>query len=217
MMNDLVSAILEKPNAKIIVEKVNRELEAELTKRQAFYEMIDQDTKAEFVNGEVLFHSPVKKRHNDAAGHLYNLLKPFSSLMKLGYVGFDKILVSLTRNDYEPDVCFFRQEKAKDFKADQMIFPIPDLAVEVLSSNEQHDRVTKFEDYQEHGVQEYWIIDPAAKSVEQYILKEGKFELILKSTEGHIECRVVEGFRIPISAIFDETANLEALMQLLQE
>ena len=41
-----------------------------------------------------------------------------------------------------------------------MHFPVPDLAVEILSSNVRHDREIKFKDYQTHGVAEYWIIDP---------------------------------------------------------
>src|SRR5207249_9648363 len=73
----------------------------------------------------------------------------------------------------------------------------------------------KFEDYEAHGVREYWIVDAEAECVEQYVLDEGAFRLLLKSGSGDIESRVVPGFRIPIRAIFDSAPNLETLRRLL--
>jgi len=215
-MIDLVNTILESSQAKLIIDKVQKKLVEEQRKRKEFYAIIDEDTKAEFVNGDIIYHSPVKKEHNDAAMLIVTLLKPFAMLRNLGYVGFDKIMISLTRNDYEPNVCFFNQTKAKKFVKGQMHFPVPDLAVEVLSSNEKHDRETKFNDYQDHGVEEYWIIDADKEILEQYILKNGSYELNLKASEGRVTSVAVKGFKIPIKAIFDEQENLKTLRKLLQ-
>jgi Uma2 family endonuclease len=77
--------------------------------------------------------------------------------------------------------------------------------------------VTKFEDYERHGVREYWIVDPDDETVEQYVLESGRYRLLLKSGEGHIRSHAVEGFVIPIRAIFDEAANLEALREMLKD
>ena len=42
----------------------------------------------------------------------------------------------------------------------------PDLVMEILSpTTQRHDKFTKFNLYQQAGVQEYWIVDPASKSV----------------------------------------------------
>jgi Uma2 family endonuclease len=125
-------------------------------------------------------------------------------------------MVSLSRNDYEPDVCFFGVEKEKKFhKQDQMQFPAPDFVVEVLSpSTEKHDREVKFKDYAAHHVSEYWIIDPDKKFVEQYLLKDGAYELNLKSKSGIITALAIEGFSIPIEAIFDSKENLKTLKQI---
>ncbi|GLC89056.1 Uma2 family endonuclease [Lysinibacillus piscis] len=58
------------------------------------------------------------------------------------------------------------------------IYGAPDLMVEVLSpSTARKDRGDKKELYEKHGVKEYWIIDPVAKSIEVYLLKEGKYNL----------------------------------------
>ena len=217
---DLVEVILEHSDAVLIVQQVQNKLNNEQRLREEFYEIIGEDDKAEFVNGEIIYHSPVMKRHNDATKQLLKLLDIFTAMLKLGYVGVEKILTKFTRNDYEPDLCFFRPEKAKDFKPGQLIFPVPDFVVEVLSKSSlkviEHDTVTKFADYQKHGVAEYWIVDPEEETVEQYVLENGKYHLLLKSGEGTIRSRVVEGFAIPIRAIFDEAENLAALREMLK-
>lgn len=215
-MKDIVAQILDIGHAPLIIDKVQKALAEEAQKRHEFYEMIGEDDKAEFINGQAVFHSPVKKEHNDASSLLHNLLKNYVMKNKLGYVGYEKIMVSLTRNDYEPDVCFFKTEKSKDFKKGQMLFPAPDLTVEVLSSNVNNDRVVKYADYEAHKVQEYWIIDAKKEVIEQYVLENDAYELKLKSKEGHIESVAVEGFKIPISAIFSEEDNLKALSKILK-
>jgi Uma2 family endonuclease len=132
---DLVDVILEQSDAVLIVERAQEKLRSEQQKRQEFYDLIDEDTDAEFVNGAVFYRLPAAKRHHDAAKHLFNLLHTFVQRFQLGFVGFQKIMTRFTRNDYEPDICFFQQDKSKDFQPNQVIFPVPDLAVEVLSNS----------------------------------------------------------------------------------
>lgn len=215
---NLVDEIMEQPSAPLIVRAVQERLEAEQRKRAEFYENINEKDKVEFINGEVVYHSPVVKEHNDVTRLLLKLLDTYVYLNQLGYVGVEKILVKFTRNDYEPDLCFFNSEKAKDFKKGQMFFPVPDLAVEVLSKSKkslERDRKIKYDDYEIHGVSEYWMIDPDDETIEQYVLENGKYRLVLKSSEGSIHSHAVKGFVIPIRAIFDEAANLAALRGMM--
>ena len=211
-----VEQALQMPDAVLFVQKLETALEAEKKKRQYFYEIIDENKKMEFINGEIFFQSPVKKQHNSATKLLCLLLQTFVAKHKLGFVGIEKILVSLTRNDYEPDVCFFGNEKAKDFTNNQMQFPAPDFVVEVLSdSTAKYDRETKFQDYAAHGVREYWIIDAEKEVIEQYFLQDEKYELILKAKDGTIESMIVTNFKIPIQSVFDEQENLKTLSKLI--
>lgn len=76
------------------------------------------------------------------------------------------------------------------------------------------DRGIKFEDYAAHGVKEYWIVNPRQKTIEQYVLPEegDTYELLKKVSIGDsIESVVMKGFRIPVSAVFDEDVNRETL------
>ena len=145
-------------------------------------------------------------------------LDTFVAKHQVGFVGIEKIIVSLSRNDYEPDVCFFGNDKAKDFKPRQAQFPAPDFIVEVLSdSTEKNDREIKFKDYAAHGVVEYWIVDPEKQIVEQYVLENEGYELSVKAKDGEISSVVLPEFKIPIRAVFDEADNLNALTKLIAD
>ena len=67
-----------------------------------------EQQKVEFINGEVFMHSPAKIRHTEVIKRLVFLLGIYVDRGELGWVGFEKCLICLTRNDYEPDVLFLR-------------------------------------------------------------------------------------------------------------
>lgn len=212
----LVEQLLRSPRLPQLVRELDTIIQDEAAQRKAFYNTITESDKAEFINGEIIFHSPVKLRHNDASINLLLLLRTHVARQSLGYVGHEKILVSLTRNDYEPDLCFFGSEKAKEFTPDQMLFPAPDFVVEVLSkSTAANDRGIKFDDYASHGVVEYWIIDPVGETVEQYRGADGVYELVIKAQTGLVRSFAIDGFEIPVRAIFDEAENQLALAAII--
>lgn len=212
----MISELSHSPGLPLIVEQFQSILQSEHEKRQRFYEELLETQKAEFINGEIVLQSPVKMRHSNASENLFALFKAYVNKHHLGYVGHEKILVALTRNDYEPDVCFFGTAKAQAFTPDQMKFPVPDFVAEVLSgSTEAVDRGIKFEDYALHGVGEYWMVDPVQECVEQYALRDGVYTLVAKTKTGTIESVVVKGFVIPVRAIFDPNEQVIALRAIL--
>lgn len=215
-MNVSLNQILEMPNAAILAERLRIALAEEQKNRRHFYEIITEGKKMEFINGEIIFHSPAKLRHTNSVKLLTKLLDTYVFKNDFGYVGGEKMLISLTRNDYEPDVCFFEKAKSQDFKPDQMQFPAPDLTIEVLSpSTEKTDRETKFQDYAAHGIREYWIVDAKKETIEQYFLQAEEYELLLKAKDGTIQSVVLPDFKIQIRAAFDEQTNLEELKRII--
>jgi Uma2 family endonuclease len=217
-MKALVEELARAPQLPLYIQELQDILAAERARREEFYDTVTEDEKAEFINGEVIVQSPVKLRHNRVSKLLLRLLDTYVDGRDLGFVGHEKIMVSLTLTDYEPDICFFRHEVADTLAADQMHFPAPDLVVEVLSeSTEAIDRGIKMEDYAAHGVGEYWLIDPDREVVEQYTLQDDVYELRLKSGSGEITSTTLPGFTIPIRAIFDTQINLTTLQTLVQD
>ena len=216
-METLLEQLSQSPRLPQYLLRLEELMAAEKEKRREFYKIIEENKKMEFINGEIYFQSPVKLRHNLASGRLYNLMLNYVVINDLGLVGYEKLLVSLTRNDYEPDICFWKKEIADNFLPDQMQFPAPDFIVEVLSkSTEKHDREIKFEDYAAHNVTEYWLIDPVKKVIEQYVIEEEKYELKHKAQgEEIVFCQTISGFNIPVNAIFDEIENMKKLKKLM--
>lgn len=195
-------------------------LKSEMQERIAFREKITEDDKAEFINGKIVMHSPASDGHNESVLHVAILSNVFVNVHGLGKVRAEKALIELTRNDYEPDIAFWSKAKADKIETEQNVYPAPDWVVEVLSKGSvKRDRVTKFEDYAAHGISEYWIIDTKKQCVEQYILpSEDSSIYVLKSLStisDMIQSFVIQGFNIPVRAIFDAQANIEMLQKIM--
>jgi Uma2 family endonuclease len=214
-MNDVLDPILRTPKMRILMNDLEVRWRNEQRLREQFYHDIQPGDKWEFINGEKIMHSPAKEKHTEARKSLSMLLQIYTVSRDLGKTHDETSLVSLTRNDYLPDILFFKKERAAAFKPDTWQYPIPDFIVEVLSdSTEQTDRTTKMEDYAAHGALEYWLVDTDQQSVEQYLLDEASntFRLYAKKTiKDQIESQVISGFDIPVAAIFDEKLKLELI------
>ncbi len=216
-MDAIIEELRRKPNLKSLVNELNQILEEENKKRDEFYNIITENDKSEFINGEIIMHSPVKLRHAGASARLFSLIHSFATRHDIGSAFTEKVMIHLTRNSYEPDIVFFKKNKAESFTENQMLFPAPDLIVEVLSpSTEKNDRGVKFIDYALHGVQEYWLLDPLNQMLEQYLLVNNRYELEFKGKAGPVSSVTLIGFTVEVKAIFNEQENREALQQIWQ-
>ncbi len=212
----LADELYRQPDLAEQIEQLSKRLRTEQERRLEYYDWLDEDKKAEFINGEIFVHSPVVKRHADATKLLTQLLDTFARIYDLGYVASEKILVQLKRNDFEPDVSFWRKPKAEAFEEDQLFFPAPDLVVEVLSpSTERNNRTVKYDSYAAAGVEEYWIVDAKKQIIERFLLQDGRYVAVeAVDARGVLASAVVEGFRVDAVAIFDSKASLRALREM---
>ena len=212
----ILEQALQSPMLPKLAQQLADVVEAERSRREAFFDDLREDQKAEFINGEVFVHSPARYAHCFASESLYLLMATFNAVHRLGDVGHEKRLIHLTRNDYEPDICFWNQKTASTFTPDQMRFPPPDFIAEVLSpTTEAHDRGIKLEDYAAHAVAEYWIVDPDARTIEQYLLRGQAYEQTLKAHDGTIESVAIPGFRIPVQALFNPDIRARTMAELV--
>lgn len=205
MSHELLDPILSSPIFPKLYDQLSHAIKQEEEARSQFLKELTPEMKAEFILGEVCMHSPARARHLQISKKIFLSLGNFESAGGNGCVYAEKCLVSLTRNDFEPDIVWFSDEKAASFTPDQMRFPAPDFIVEVLSeSTEARDRGIKFEDYALHGVREYWIVCPESRTVEQYQLDESaqRFALHEKLAHGTVRSIVIEGYELSLSEMF---------------
>lgn len=80
----------------------------------------------------------------------------------------------------------------------------PDFIIEILSpSTQRHDRLVKYNLYQRAGVREYWIVDPSAKSIQTFVLEDGRYTAAGFGSPGDIlKVSVLEGCFIELSKVF---------------
>ena len=147
-MSTPTAELLKSPRLPLYIEELKRALALEKTRRQRSSRDTREDQKAEFINGESIVNPPAPLEHISAERFFLGLLSAYVDSRDLGCLGHEKMMISLTRNDYEPDLCYFTKAKARRFKPSQTRFPAPDFIVEILSpSTAQTDRGVKFEDY----------------------------------------------------------------------
>ena len=214
-MKAILKEIIDSPEFPDYVQELNQYLANENSKRLSFYENMRDDEKVEFINGEIVCSSPAKHKHVRVVENLGNILSLYVAKNDLGLVCREKVLIKLRRNDFEPDLCFFRKEIANTFNPETMFFPVPDFIVEVLSkSTEKRDRGVKFVDYALNGVKEYWLINIDKATIEQYLLESDVFVLGEVLKHATVKCNVLQPLEIPLEIIFSEKINYEFLMKL---
>lgn len=200
---DLLEELKNRPDAVLLVNRFQSYLKEEAHKRRAFYDLVHENVKAEFINGEIVLHSPVRMQHLLVSSNIAYEMLHFINQHDLGFVGIEKMMIELSRNCYEPDIVFFRKAKAEAFSPQQKLFPSPDLVVEILSeSTRENDYGVKFKDYAAHGVEEYWIVDAEKGSIEQYFLEDEQFVLQKTYHKGDtLVAKVVQGLEIALDKV----------------
>ncbi|MGH7496506.1 MAG: Uma2 family endonuclease [bacterium] len=177
------------------VKKNERAETDELITFEQFYEMISEGVKADLLDGKIIRDSPAVPRHGLINSWLTQLLGLFVEQRGLGKVFIPTTTVRLSEYQaVEPDVFFISNERAHII-GEKYIDGAPDLCIEILSkSSRKHDRGHKFVLYAEHGVKEYWIIDPPLDKVEFFENQNGIWQPIRPDEQGWLHSKVLPGF-----------------------
>jgi Uma2 family endonuclease len=131
--------------------------------------------RLELVDGEIAVSPGPIPNHSNVVVQLIYILEDHNRIHGLGklHQDVDTILNRFTVR--RPDLLFFFKHRTHLIGKKAMEGP-PDLAVEVISpSSSEIDRDDKFAEYRQAGVANYWIIDPAPKTVEAWRLEAGEY------------------------------------------
>ncbi|MDE7311269.1 MAG: Uma2 family endonuclease [Eubacterium sp.] len=134
-----------------------------------------EEPREELLHGEIYMMSSPSVNHYQTT---LNLTLAFQSRLKQKNCRAfgDGVDVYLTEDDRViPDTMIICN---KDIIRTDGIHGTPDLVVEVLSpSTAKNDRGYKKDLYEKSGVKEYWIADAKLRSIEAYLLTDGKYRL----------------------------------------
>lgn len=184
---------------------------------EEFLEWADEDTLAEWVNGKVIMTSPASIPHQHLINFLLGVLSPFIRLHELGTVVDGPFQMKLPNSGREPDVLYIASAHLDRLKRTYLDGPA-DLAVEVISPESiGRDRGEKFFEYQDGGVQEYWLLDPDHAFAEFYQLDEqGRYQIVAPDADGLYHSRVLPGFWLRVAWLWQEPLPdpVDALLEI---
>lgn len=185
---------------------------------EEFIVWADEDTWAEWMNGEVISLGPPSERHQDLAGFLTALLRHFAEARQAGVVRPAPFQMKTGQDlpGRQPDILFIACQHFDRLKENYLDGPA-DLVVEIISPESRaRDRGEKFYEYEQGGVREYWLIDSLRKQAEFYLLGEdGFYHLMPVSEDGIFRSAVLEGLWLKLDWLWQK--QLPMLLNVLKE
>jgi len=174
---------------------------------EEFLDWCDEDTLAEWVEGEVFVASPASLPHQTLVRFLTALLSTVAEQDDLGLVipaPFQMRLHDPPRGR-EPDVFFVARAHLDRLRHTYLDGPA-DLVVEITSPESfARDRGAKFVEYERAGIPEYWLLDPDRRQAEFYQLDDaGRYRLVPADARGVYQSRVLPRLRLPVAWLWQE-------------
>ena len=162
------------------------------------------DERYELLDGMLVMEPAPLTTHQYVLGNLHHAVRSFLDEHNLGevYISPTDVVLSDT-NVMQPDLLFVSAERAHIVTREN-IQGAPELVVEVLSpSTAERDKTLKLDLYARHGVKEYWLVDPNAKTVMVLLLGEHGFETVGTYGEGQtLTSPTLAGFSLNLAGQF---------------
>jgi len=168
-------------------------------------ELPESNLPTELWDGELIMSPAPSFLHQEIVVRFHGLLRAWVRRRQLGKTGIAPLDMVLTaRRATQPDVVFISNERLGIIK--ERIMGAADLVAEVISpGSRRRDRIDKRDLYEQHGVREYWLIDPEAETVEVLSLESGTYQLVGRWHPGErAQSRLLKGFEVPIAPLFGE-------------
>ena len=178
----------------------------------------------EWVHGEVVEMPPIGDDHADLNDLLRAVIRIFVERRKLGIVRSDPFNMKLGPNlsGRAPDLMFITKAHQRRVRKTHLEGPA-DLAIEIISPGSRNvDRGDKFDEYEQGGVPEYWLIDPERRVAEFYRLtgrgKDRRYRTMRVGDDGIFRSDILRSFWInvdwlwqkPLPEVLDVLSKIDA-------
>ncbi len=147
---------------------------------EEYMQLPETNIHMELIDGELYVYDgqdgnmpAPKDNHQEISSVLYALFVRHFNPRHLRSAPTDIHLPS--GNIVQPDIFWVNPDSDQCVLMDDgYLHGAPDFVVEILSpKTSAKDRGTKFDLYEQHGVNEYWIVDPDEQFIEVYIRQDG--------------------------------------------
>ena len=185
---------------------------------EEFLDWCDEDTWAEWVNGEVQMVSPASTRHQALASFLDAVLRAFIETHNLGVIlpaPFSMRLPNVP-SGREPDLLFIANEHHDRLKETFLDGPA-DVVIEIASPESRlRDRGAKFAEYEMDAVPEYWLLDPEEQRADFYRRAEdGRYQRVSIPGDGVYSSEIIAGFWLRVEWLWQDP--LPKVVDVLRE
>lgn len=149
-------------------------LKPDVTEEQ-FWELSNEDTNFELLDGVLYIHSPASTEHEEIFQYLLMALTYFLEKTQKGKIFGSRLVMRLSEKwNPEPDLQIIFSENYSKIQETRVEGPA-DLVIEILSkATRDTDLTKKLPKYLEVGVKEVWIIDPMSQEISVHRVNESR-------------------------------------------
>lgn len=161
-----------------------------------FWEIANEDSNFELINGVLIIHSPASTEHEDIFGYLNLILRYYTEQSGKGKIFGSRLVMRLSEKwNPEPDLMLILPAHYDRIKETRIEGPA-DLVIEILSpSTREIDLTKKVPYYKQAGVGEIWIIDPENQDFKIFWLT-GEKKWNKDNADNYIESKVLAELKL---------------------
>lgn len=162
----------------------------------------DDGKRHEIIDGEHYVNPTPRTYHQLVSARLLHELMKLIADPGLGTVLCAPLDVHLGPGTIvQPDLTVVRRRN-RAIIGELKLTGVPDLLVEILSpSSHTYDGRIKLRRYERAGVREYWIVDPEAHTVAQFVLRNGAYGQP-RMTADRVALRVFRGMALDLGRVW---------------
>jgi Uma2 family endonuclease len=170
--------------------------------RRSDYERLPDEPRHELLYGRLYLTPSPSLLHQVVASLLFRKLSETARSMG-GILLTAPLDVALAEHTVvQPDLLYLSAERLRESR--EGVEGAPSLVIEITSPGSvRRDRGEKLRAYAEHGVAEYWIVDPAARQIEFLTNREGRFQVEIPF-DGIYRSAVLPGISLHLVELWTE-------------
>ena len=168
------------------------------------YYNLPENVRAELIDGFLIYNQAAPSRLHqtilmELSGTIREYIKSKKGNCRVYPAPFAVKLRKDRKTIVEPDISVICD---RNKLTDQGCTGAPDWIIEIVSpGNSSHDYITKLNLYSDAGVREYWIVDPAKKSIFVYYLEKTNFKVETYTFNDRIKVNIYDDLYIDFAEL----------------